>query len=115
MRLGFYADYTAETARFASEVGFDSLELSAWPGSSLDANVTTDAELEAIKGDLDAKGIQISALGYYPNYLDPEEGPACRDYLVRLMDLSARLGVGTIGTFAGRNPALSLAANLPLC
>lgn len=114
MRLGFYANYTKETAAFAHEVGFDSLELSAWPGSSLDANTATDHSLAVIRNDLDSKGIEISALGYYPNYLDPHEGRDAQEYLVKILDMAKRLGVSTVATFAGRDASLSVAANIPL-
>ncbi|MCC2690873.1 MAG: hypothetical protein K0S21_3676, partial [Rhizobiaceae bacterium] len=35
MRIGFYTNYTPQIAEFAERVGFRSLELSAWPHSSL--------------------------------------------------------------------------------
>jgi sugar phosphate isomerase/epimerase len=62
MRLGFYANYTQETAAFAHEVGFNSMELSAWPQSSLNADRVTDRQLAAMRADLASKDIEISAL-----------------------------------------------------
>lgn len=114
MRLGFYANYTPDTAAFAHEVGFDSIELSAWPGSSLDASTTTDEQIAKIREDLASKNIEISALGYYPNYLDPTEGKEAQEYLVQVLDLAKRMGISTVATFAGRDPSKSVAANLPL-
>jgi sugar phosphate isomerase/epimerase len=58
MRLGFYADYSESVAKFAHEVGFDSMELSAWPKSALDANVATPKAIDAILKDLNSKDIE---------------------------------------------------------
>ena len=69
MRLGFYTDYSRDIAQFAQDTGFTSVELSAWPQSSLNADEITDERIKEIRADLDNRGIQISALGYYPNYL----------------------------------------------
>jgi len=114
MRLGFYANYTPDTAAFAYDVGFDSLELSAWPGSSLDAIKVTPKEIDTILADLESKNIEISALGYYPNYLDPQHGGECCDYLVKMMDLAQKIGVKTIATFAGRDPDKTVIENIPI-
>ena len=38
MRLGFYTDYSRDIAQFAQDTGFTSMELSAWPQSSLNAD-----------------------------------------------------------------------------
>ncbi len=116
MRLGFFANYSPETAAFASETGFDSLELSAWPRSALDADKVTDTELGRIRRDLDAKDIKISALGYYPNFFDPdaETRQNARRYFVKVLDLAVRMDVDTVATFAGRDPAKNVEENIPL-
>lgn len=116
MRLGFYTNYTEEIAEFAQKVGFRSMELSAWPSSSLNADNVSDQRLSEIMKDLESRDIQISALGYYPNYLDPdpEEAQEARRYLVKLMDLAVRMGLDTVCTFAGRAPDKSIADNMPL-
>lgn len=114
MRLGFYANYTKETAAFAHEVGFDSLELSAWPDSSLNADTVSASEIDAIRADLDAKDIRISALGYYPNYLHPDEGAEAQRYLIKVLDLAKRMDVPVVATFVGRDPSKSVEANMPM-
>lgn len=115
MRLGFYGNYTPQTAEFAKKVGFQSMELSAWPQSTLNANTISDAQLTEIKRDLDAKDIQISALGYYPNYLTPNRAEAdeCKNYLIKVMDLAKKLEVSTVSTFVGKDPDKSVEENLP--
>lgn len=104
MRLGFYTNYTQQIAEFAHRTGFRSMQLSAWPTSSLNADVITDREIAAIRKDLDSKDIQISALGFYPNPLSEDEESAreAQRYLHKVIELAERMEVGVVGTFAGR-------------
>ena len=114
MRLGYYTDYSEETAAFASETGFTSLELSAWPDSAINPDTVTQERLDEILADLQRRDIEISALGYYPNYLVPDDEvrAECRRYLLQVMGLAQRMNVSVIATFAGRNPYLSVEENL---
>jgi sugar phosphate isomerase/epimerase len=104
MRLGFYTDYTPEIARFAQETGFRSLQLSAWPQSALNADTITDDEIAEVRSDLDARDLEISALGYYPNYLDAdrEHAEEARRYFGKVLALAERMEVPTVCTFAGQ-------------
>ena len=114
MRLGFYTDYSEETAAFAAETGFTSLQLSAWPDSAINPDTLGEARLEAILDDLRRRDIEISALGYYPNYLAPEAGERaeCRRYFLALLDLAQRMQVPVVSTFAGCNPYGTVEDNL---
>lgn len=116
MRLGFYTNYTPDIAEFAANTGFNSLELSAWPHSTLNPNKVSKETKSAMLRDLEKRDIEISALGYYPNPLDPDRKQAdeVSEYLLRVIDLASELGVGVVATFAGRDPHLSVEANLPL-
>ena len=98
MRLGFYTVYSEEIAQFAQETGFRSLELSAWPQTTLNADTVNDEHLAAVRRDLDDRDIEISALGYYPNYLhpDPDEAAEASRYLLRVMELAHRMEVRTV-------------------
>jgi sugar phosphate isomerase/epimerase len=104
MRLGFYTEYSPTVAEFAHRTGFRSLQLSAWPQSSLNADTATDRSLADLRKDLDGKDIQISALGYYPNVLSDDQSAAeeARRYLRKVIDLASRMEVGVVSTFAGR-------------
>jgi sugar phosphate isomerase/epimerase len=116
MRIGFYANYTPETARFAHETGFSSLQLSAWQGSYLDAYSIGSDKIDAMLKQLAEYDIEISALGYYPNYFDPdhEEREKAQAYLPKVIDLAQRLGVKVVATFAGRDPDKTVEDNIPL-
>jgi sugar phosphate isomerase/epimerase len=106
MRLGFYTDYTPEIAQFAEATGFKSMELSAWPQSSLNADEITDERIKDIRADLEARDIEISALGYYPNYLaaDQQEADEYKRYFRKVLHLADRMDVSTVCTFAGQTP-----------
>ena len=90
----------AEVDSWAAAAGFEALEVHYPPGSSPDADV----------------GLQISALAYYPNTLDPDEGArqAAQAHLRVVIDAAARLGVGLVCTFAGADPARPLDESLGL-
>jgi sugar phosphate isomerase/epimerase len=114
VRLGFYTVYSEEIAQFAQETGFRSLELSAWPQTTLNADTVTDEHLAAVRRDLDDRDIEISALGYYPNYLhpDPDEAAEADRYLLRVMELAHRMEVRTVCTFAGQIPGAAVEDSL---
>jgi sugar phosphate isomerase/epimerase len=88
-----------DVARWAAGARFDALEVYRSPGSEL---------------GLEGLPLEISALAYYPNNLDPD--PAAREaahaHLRRLIDAAAGLGVGLVCTFAGADPAKPLDENL---
>lgn len=115
MRLGFYTNYSAPIAAFAEQVGFNSLQLGAWPNTSLDADKVTNEDLNTIKQDLAARNIEISALGYYPNPLDPDTAKATESqrYLRKVIELAERMDVPTVATFAGEIPGAPVHESLP--
>lgn len=116
MKLGFYTNYDKNTVAFAHKVGFRSMELSAWPDSSLNADHVTDRRIKEVKKDLEAHDIEVSSLGYYPNYLDPDKSKAeeATRYFYKVMELAHRMNVSVVCTFAGRDPDKSIKDNIPL-
>ena len=62
MKLGFYADYSPNTVKFAEEVGFRCMELSAWPESSLNAEKVSEKEIGNVLKDMEKRNLEISAL-----------------------------------------------------
>lgn len=114
MRLGFYTDYSEGVVRFAHDVGFRSLQLSAWPQSSLNADKTTDAEVSKVVSDMEKHDLAISSLGFYPNYLDPdvEKANEAKRYFEKVLELADRMNVRTVSTFAGQIPGAAVEASL---
>ena len=71
MRIGFYTDYSESIAAFAQEVGFTSLQLSAWPSSTLNADTITDDRIAEIRADLDSPRHRDLRAGLLP------QSPGC--------------------------------------
>ncbi len=68
---------------FAAETGFDCVEVMCWPLSKaerryagithIDIATLDDARVGEINRLIEQTGVAISALGYYPNCLSPDE------------------------------------------
>ena len=132
LKLGFVsailADFGFEhVIDFAAENGFACVEMMCWPADNADARryagvthvdasrvLTNAAYAKAILYYAKNKNVFISALGYYPNPLDPdpEKAEYYREHLKTLIRAAAKLGIPVVNTFIGRNPAKSIADNL---
>ncbi len=132
MKLGFvsaiFPDQTLDQVlKVAAQTGLRTVEVMCWPpGKALRryAGVThidasdvarNPSTVARIKDSLAASGIEISALGYYPNALspDPAEAKIAIDHLGQILLAASALGVPTVTTFVGRDPARSVNANWP--
>jgi len=103
-----------EVVDFAAEKGFSCLEMMCWPVGKaerryagvthIDVSDISDEKISYIKDYMKQKGVEISALGYYPNALDPDKEKS--DFYVahikKMIVAAQKLGVKTIGTFIGR-------------
>lgn len=109
MKIGFLAGYTEEIVEFAAQAGFGSLELGLWPGAG-------PGSAGPVADSIRQKGLEISALGHYPNNLDPD--PAKRaesiDGIKNVIDIAVAMGVDVVCTFAGRVPDKSIEDNIPV-
>ncbi len=127
MRLGlltaaFPSLSLEEVARWARDNGFEALEIACWPSAGGQrrryagvAHVDVDDfDPRAVRDLMKRHGLEISALAYYPNNLDPD--PAAREaanaHLSRVIEAAERLEVEVVGTFVGRDQHRSVAANL---
>lgn len=133
MKLGFITSllesYTYEQVLdFAQAEGFECLEVACWPAgagerryagtSHIDvARVITDKDYEAkIRRITGEHGIEISSLAFYPNNMDGDlqKRAANITHLEKVIEASARLGVGMVTTFIGRDQTKSVEDNLEL-
>jgi sugar phosphate isomerase/epimerase len=127
MKLGFLTACLpglslAEIAAWAAQQGYQTLEVAVWPAtggrdfeaSHLPVAAFTDDDEQVTRELLSRTGQEISSLAYYENNLhpDPATRAAIRTHLKRAIDVAARLGVESVGTFIGRDPKLSVAENL---
>jgi sugar phosphate isomerase/epimerase len=111
-----------QIATWAGANGYRALEVAAWPSlgdrpftaSHLAVEQFDDAAAERTLALLDAHGLTLSALAYYPNNLhpDPQERQAAHDHVRACVDAAAKLGGIPVGTFVGRDPGRGVADNL---
>jgi sugar phosphate isomerase/epimerase len=131
MELGFVSailpDLSLEEVfAFASENGFDCVELMCWPVGKaerryagvthIDATNFSKSEAERIKQLAQNCNVKISGLGYYPNPLaaDPAERETYVEHIKKVIAASAMLGVNVMNTFIGRDPSKSIEDNWPM-
>jgi sugar phosphate isomerase/epimerase len=120
-----------EWLAFASELGADSIQLSAALHPS-EADVPPEAMLDPVANTLDlrrpfdkararrveaamlASGVGISDLGYFDNLLhhDPAIRAKKHAFLLRVFDAATLLGVDAVCGFVGRNQQRSMDENL---
>jgi sugar phosphate isomerase/epimerase len=113
-----------EVATWASENGFESLEIACWPVGRADrryAGVTTidvtevnSQNAKQIRDSMDSFGLVISSLGYYPNPLHPDQDHRENviDHLKKVIQAAEVLEVPVVGTFVGRDKDRTIEDNL---
>jgi sugar phosphate isomerase/epimerase len=109
---------------FAATNGYTCIEVCCWPlgkaerryagVTHIDVDTLTGNEAESIISSMKQKGVEISALGYYPNPLDPDRERASFfiAHIKKVIDAATMLGLKNINTFVGRDKNLSVDKNL---
>jgi sugar phosphate isomerase/epimerase len=130
MKLGFVSailpDLSLEQVlAFARDNGFACVEIMCWPVGKaerrfagvthLDASGFSDAKAEEANALAAKFGVSYSALGYYPNPLDPdpEVSKRCAEHLKKVIVASKKLGLKNVNTFVGRDWTKTVDENWP--
>jgi sugar phosphate isomerase/epimerase len=105
-----------EVLAFAQKEQFACVEVMCWPSENTDtrryagvSHISVDAlshdELLRLKDKLANQPVKISALGYYPNPMDPDEKQASfyRNHIKKIIKAASILGIGNVNTFVGRD------------
>jgi len=128
MKLGFVSAILPELSfeelvDYAADCGYKCIEVCCWPVGKaerryagvthIDVDALDELKAASINSYLNNKGIEISALGYYPNPLDPDEDKSnfYITHIRKVIDASALLGVHRINTFIGRDKTKSVDEN----
>lgn len=131
MKLGLLSAILAdstfeEVIDIASKQGYKAVELVCWPkgkSSRRYAGVThinvdelNQDKVKYISEYASNKGIEIMALGYYPNPLDPDLDKALfyQEHIKKVIKAASLLDINRISTFIGNNPSLSEEENFEL-
>lgn len=129
MQLGLLTAPFPETplekvADWAQAEGFQTLEIACWPKSAgaarryagtahIDVANISAAEGKEVVAMLSAKGLSVSALGYYPNPLHPDHAhrDAVIEHLKKVIAAASRMGLPLVNTFCGGDAAQTVDAN----
>lgn len=117
-----------EAVDIAAKMGFQCLEVACWPAGKAErryAGVShidcervceDDAYADYVRNYAAGRGVQISSLAFYPNTMDPdpEKREANIEHLKAVIRASAKLNVGMVSTFVGRDQNLTTEKNLEL-
>jgi sugar phosphate isomerase/epimerase len=131
MQLGFVSAILPDLAleevlKFAADEGFACVELMCWPPGKAErryagvchVNVADfdDEQEHHVRDLLRIHGVAVSGLGYYPNPLDPDAAHRRMvvEHLGKVIAAAAKLGVGVVNTFIGRDRQKSIDDNWPL-
>lgn len=129
-QLGFVSAILAElrldeVLAFAAAENFSCVEIMCWPVGKAErkyAGVThidvagfNRSRAEEVHALCAKHGVRISALGYYPNPLDPDPAvsKAAVEHLKRVIKAAAALGLQNVNTFVGRDWTKSVDENWP--
>lgn len=130
MKLGFVSAILSELSldqvlEFASAEGFDCVEPMCWPMGRAErkyagvTHINVDGfqrrHADEIHLLCHQHGVELSALGYYPNPLDPnpEVSKAAVSHLRKVIRAASILGLQTVNTFVGRDWTRSVDDNWP--
>lgn len=130
MKLGFVSAILPElplreVLQTAARLGYDCVEVMCWPVGKAErryAGVThinveelNDESIREILGLVEETGVTLSGLGFYPNALSPDENEAAKavEHIRKVILASARLGIGRMNTFIGRDWTKSVEDNWP--
>lgn len=131
MRQGFVTAVMAqysfeEVVDFAFENGFECIEVACWPREKaerryagvthIDVNELDNEYITHILKYCKKKKVEISALAYYPNVLEPdlEKRTQYIEHLKKVIVAAKKLNVNMVTTFIGRVPQLNVPENLKL-
>lgn len=109
-----------------SGLGYKCVEVACWPNgkaerryagvSHIDIDGLDDEKISYIQSYCEKKGVEISALAFYPNTMDGdlERRGANIEHLKKVILASEKLGVNMVTTFIGRDQTKSVEANMKL-
>jgi sugar phosphate isomerase/epimerase len=130
MQLGFVSAIVPdlsleEVFALGKATGYTCVELMCWPRgradrryagvTHIDVSAIDHAEVSRVLGLAEANGMDISGLGYYPNFLSPdqEEGRIAALHFKRVLSAAKMLNLTVVSTFIGRDWTRSIQENWP--
>jgi sugar phosphate isomerase/epimerase len=129
MKLGFFTaalpgNTLEQAAEWGAESGFQAIEIACWPiekasrryagVTHIDVTALNKTKAKEIRKMLEGYGLLISALGYYPNPLHPDDEyrSTVIAHLYKVIEAAALLEVPVVGTFIGKDKDRTVPDNL---
>ena len=115
-----------EVVDFASINGYTCVEMLCWPKGKaerryagvthIDVNDLDEQKIKSIKKYAREKNVEISALGYYPNPLDPdtEKRKYYIEHIKKVITAAAKLGLKNVNTFIGKDKNKNIEENFKI-
>ena len=130
MKFGFVTAILPELSfdnvlNFARHEGFSTVEVMCWPVGKaerkyagvthIDVTSLTKTKAQEILGHSQDQGVSISALGYYPNMLDPDAEVSRTGvaHFKKVIAAAPKLGVNLVTGFVGRDWTKTVDENWP--
>ena len=130
MKLGFFTAILPDLSfdhvlEFASQNRFACVEVACWPAGKaerkfagvthIDVSDLTKDRAEDLNALCQRHGVSISALGYYPNPLDPDPIASKKaiDHFKKVILAAEKLGLHNANTFVGRDWTRTVDENWP--
>lgn len=130
MKIGFVSAILPELSleevfKIASEIGYECVEVMCWPAGKasrryagvthIDLQEFGEEEVDQVQSLVTKYGVQISALGYYPNPLSPDlaEAEVASAQIIKMIQAASDLNLSVINSFAGRDPKKTVEENWP--
>lgn len=131
MKLGFVSAILGELSfeemiDFASENGLECVEVMCWPvgkaerryagTTHINVDEINEGTAKYINKYCKERNVEISALGYYPNTMDPdlEKRNVYINHIKKIIKAARVLGVNTVTTFVGRVPNKTVEENIEI-
>ena len=128
MQLGFVSAILPELSlkevlAVAADIGYDCVEVMCWPKGKatrryagvthIDIEQLDKKGIKKIKKLQKKTGVNISALGYYPNPLtaDKTAGQFYQTHIRKMIQIAPSLGLTTVNTFIGRDQTKTIEDN----
>jgi sugar phosphate isomerase/epimerase len=112
-----------EALQTAQKIGYECLEVACWPQGKAERRYAGVSHIDVDNLDvnyihelLKKYEIEISALAYYPNTMDPDlqARQVAIEHLKKVIDAAHALDVNMVGTFVGRDPKKTVSENFEL-
>jgi sugar phosphate isomerase/epimerase len=130
VKLGFFTAILPdlsfdEVLDLAANNNFSCLEVACWPAGKaerkfagvthIDVSGLTQTQADDLNGHCTARNVSISALGFYPNPLDPDPAVSQKavDHFKKVIVAAQKLGLKNANTFVGRDWTKTVDENWP--